>query len=262
MAVLKSIGGGRTGAKGRPGIALDLGDLRREAESLERDARAQADAIIAEARKERERIVAGAAEEGRTQGHEKGLAEGRETGRTEGHAAALAEMKTSLDNLARSWQEALEDLIDRRDHLASDARRDLVSLAAQIARRVVKRSIELDDSLVIDQVRAALDLVMRRTRLVLAVHPTDRALVEHALPDLTKRFADSSHIELVPDESLSRGSCVIRTEHGIIDAEINTQLDRMVEAMLGRDERPKPTPALSPPAPSSADPAPDEGPTE
>lgn len=238
--MLKSVevGGARAGVKAQSGIALDLGDLRREAERVEREAREKAEAIIADARRERARIVDGAAEEGRAQGYEKGLADGRETGRAEGRTAALAEMTGVLESVARSWQEALEELIDRRERLASDARRDVVALAAQIARRVVKRSIELDSSLVVDQVRAALELVLRRTRLVLAVHPADRAVVEEALPELTKRFDESAHVELIADESLSRGSCAVRTEHGQIDAEIDSQLDRMVEAMLGHDDRP------------------------
>jgi flagellar biosynthesis/type III secretory pathway protein FliH len=237
VAVLKSIEAGRTRTgNAHSGIALDLGDLRREAERLEREARAQADAILSEAREERARIVAGAAEEGHMQGYEKGLGEGREAGRAEGHAAALSEMRSALQSITGSWRDALEELIDRRERMASDARRDLVALAAEIARRVVKRSIELDGTLVVDQVRAALELVMRRTRLVLAVHPDDRALVEGALPDLTTRFGESAHVELTTDDSLSRGSCVIGTEHGRIDGEVEAQLDRMVEAMLGRTE--------------------------
>lgn len=233
MAVLRSAEPRRGGA----GIALDLGDLRREAEGIVRAAREQAEAIIVEARAERERILEGAGEEGRAAGHGEGLEAGREAGRVEGRAAAHEEMRGRLEEVASAWGAALDEFTSRREHVASETRRDVVALGVAIASRVVKRSIELDPSIVVDQVRAAVELVMRRTRLVVAVHPDDRALVEEAWGGISARFGEGGHAELITDGSLSRGSCIVRTEHGEIDAEVGRQLDRMVEAMLPREER-------------------------
>ncbi len=232
MAVLKSSASRRGGA----GIALDLGDLRREAEGIVRDAEARAATILEEAHRERARILEGAAEEGRAAGHAEGLEEGRAAGRGEGRAAAMAEMKAELERLASGWAAALDDFAGRRERVDSETRRDVVGLGAAIATRVIKRSVELDPSIVVDQVRASVELVMRRTRLVVAVHPEDRALVEEALPSLAARCGDGGHVELTDDASLARGSCVVRTEHGEIDAEVDRQIERMVEAMLPREE--------------------------
>jgi len=243
VAVLRSVEPRRGGA----GIALDLGDLRREAEGIVREARERADAILAEARAERERILTGAEDEGRARGHATGLEEGRTAGHAEGRAEALAEMRSSIEAMAGAWNAALDEFIHRREHLASETRRDVVGLGAAIASRVVKRSVLLDPSIVVDQVRGAVDLVMRRTRLVIAVHPEDRTLVEEAWASLAGRFGQGeggagaatggAHAELITDETLGRGSCVVRTEHGEIDADVDRQVQRMVEAMLPHEER-------------------------
>ena len=232
MAVLRSVEPRRGGA----GIALDLGDLRREAESMVSGARERAEAILEEARAERERILAGAEAEGRAAGHAKGLEEGRAAGHAEGRALALQELRERLDALAGAWEGALEGFTSRREHVASETRRDVVGLAAAIAGRVVKRSVELDPSIVVDQLNAAVELVMRRTRLVIGVHPDDMGLVEEAMVSLAARLGEGAHAELVADAGLTRGSCVVRTEHGEIDADIDRQVERMVEAMLPHEE--------------------------
>lgn len=216
----------------RRALVLDLGDLRRHGEEVVARARAEAAAIIEEARAERARLVQGGREEGFAEGRAAGEAQGLEEGRAEGRRRALTEMSARLGALDAAWSAALAKFEAERAEVLAAARESVIVLAAEIASRVTKRTIELDPAVVRDQLEAALGLTLRATRLVIRVNPEDRAIAAQALPELLKTLAGAAHAELAEDASLDRGSCVIRTDHGEVDASIGTQLDRMAGALL------------------------------
>lgn len=214
-------------------MRLDLGDLYRQGERIIADARTEADRIISAAKAERERLLSDAAAKGRADGKAQGHAEGMQAGRAEGKAAALAEFKTTLDQLQGAWLVAAEDFLKRREDMLLEAKTDVLRLAAEIARMVTKRALELDPTLVQNQLAAALAQVSRPTRLLVAVHPDDAPLVRDALPELAMRLASAEHAELVDDAALARGSVVVRLASGAaIDASVQAQLDAIINLLL------------------------------
>ena len=229
----------------REAIVLDLGDLREQGDRMVRASRAEADRTIAAARAERERILAGAEEKGRAEGYAAGLEQGQAAGREEARAAALAEHREALARVESAWQAALADFESRREDLVQGALRDVLRLAAQIAGRVTKRTIELEPRVVQDQLAAVLAVVVRPTELVVRINPEDRGVVQSALPGLMAAAPAIRHAEIVDDPGVERGGCLARTRAdaesgdaggGEIDARIGTQLDRIVESLLPRTD--------------------------
>lgn len=226
------------GVMARDAIVLDLGDLSRQGEALRAEAKRRADAILVEARAERERILTGVTEEARKAGYDAGYADGMARGRADGAAAAMQEHRERLSELDAAWSKSLEAHEAARESLLMMAHRDVLRLTAVIAEKVVKRAVELDASVVTRQMAAALSLLGRPTRVTIALHPDDEHAAREALPSLLSRLVNAKHADLVLEESFSRGSCIVRGDRGgEIDATIDTQLDRLVEALLpdGRD---------------------------
>lgn len=222
-----------TGSFTRDAIVLDLGDLSRQGEQIRARARAEADRIVAEAKAERDRLITGAVEEGRKAGTAQGLEAGRQQGILEGHQAALAEMREGLAMLQAGWMTALGAFDEERDRMLLEARQDVLRLAAVVAELVTKRAVVLDPGRVRDQLAAVLAVLARPTRLTVNVHPDDLGLVQDALPAMCEKYSAATHVEISPDPSLPRGSCVARSgTGGVIDASIRTQLDRIVELLL------------------------------
>lgn len=230
----------------RSAVVLDLGDLRRQGAIILQAARDQAAAIVAEARAERERIMAGAAETGRSEGLSQGRAEGLDSGQVEGRAAAIAEVRPRLELIETAWSNALGEFESTRTSMLRAAEVDLIRLALAIATRVTKRQVQVDPSIVVEQVRAVLGVISRPTALVVRVHPDDSPLLEAAMPSLKARIAAASEVELVQDQSIERGSCIAEmrgvagrsssepaaASGGEVDATIGTQLQRIAEVLL------------------------------
>ncbi len=233
----------------RQAVVLDLGDLHRQAEILRQQASDEAEQIRADALTERERIISGvrelAQEAGQKQGYEAGLIEGREAGRAE----AVEQHREELDQLIAGWSEALDQFESHRTNLLEHTRQDMLAFVIEIASRVTKKLVELDDTTALRQLEAALVLVIEPSRLVIETHPEDRSITESALPALLAHFANNTNARIVDSQDISRGSCILRTQHGCIDATIEHQIQRIADCLLGCE--PHPSADAPPPKPES-----------
>lgn len=218
----------------RDAIVLDLGDLRRQAQRLIDVARDEASRIQEEALGDRARIVEGADKVGYEQGFARGFEEGRAAGIEKGTQQAVASVQAELQKLSAGWTAALDTFNQTRDRFLAEGQQDVIRLAALIAAKVCKRQIELDPAIVAVQMAEVLSLVLRPTRLQVACNPEDRALLTRAMPAVVATSQNATSVELVDDATLPRGSCVARLAEGggMIDASIDTQLQRIVDALL------------------------------
>lgn len=219
-------------AYSRDAIVLDLGDLQKQGDLIIEAAKRKADEIVESAKRQRDRLLEGAAEHGKAQGFEQGKALGLEEGRAEGKAEALAESAPELTALSDRWTEAIDRFETERLLLLNQAMDSVLEFATEFAQRVTKRSITLDPEAACAQLEAALKMLLHPSRIVIVVHPDDRELVDEAMPMILLKFDEIEHAELLTDELLTPGSCVIRSGAEEVDADIQKQIDRLVDAVL------------------------------
>jgi flagellar biosynthesis/type III secretory pathway protein FliH len=221
----------------REAVVLDLGDLRAQAGRIIEQARQEAAAIIEDARRERDRLIEGASEKGHSEGRAAGHAEGRDAGVEEGRAAALEQCDERLSHVCASLQEGLDAFRVLRDQMLEEGRDDVLTFAISVAEQVARRTIDLDREAALRQCEAALAIVLRPSALVIAAHPEDLAILQDAAPSLLARFANAPDVRFVADDSLSRGSALVRTDRGVVEADVDAQIARIVECV-----RPSATP--------------------
>lgn len=232
----------------REAVVLDLGDLARQGEAIRQRALAQADQILTEARNEARRLAQSAAQQGQAEGLKRGLAEGQAKGAEAGRQEALARHSAALEALLKQWTDALNEFIASRQGLQIEARLDVLRLALAIAERIVYRTVELDPTVIEDQMAEALSLLARRSAVAIRVNPRDLEQAQAVLPQLVAQMHQCEHATIAADESLTPGGCVVQAGLTTIDASIETQLDRIVSALLPDDpglEGSEPPPAAA-----------------
>lgn len=101
------------------------------------------------------------------------------------------------------------------------------ALALAVARQLIGREVAADPSVLKELVTRATAEVGATRDLTVRLHPEDLAALEGphapALPDL----------RLVPDESMSRGGCVVETPGRVVDARIETSLLELFRKLDG-----------------------------
>lgn len=255
MALIRSK---QAAAMVREAVVLDLGDLARQGEAIKQRAVAQADQILKKAQDEARQIAHNSSKRGHEEGHKQGLVDGQRKGLEAGRKEALDQHLPAFQALQLQWTQALNTFIDSRAGLLTETRLDVLRLALAIAERVVFRTIELDPTVIEDQMAEALSLLARRSAVTIRINPGDMEQAQTVLPELVARMHQCEHATLVADESLTSGGCMIQAGTTTIDASIETQLDRIVAALLPDDPGLLPD---DPPEPLPADESPPEQPS-
>ncbi|MCH2145828.1 MAG: hypothetical protein MK082_11885 [Phycisphaerales bacterium] len=217
-------------------IALELEDMRSEASGILDAARAQANELLAQARAEADALRASILEQARVEGEQAGREAGLEQGRTEGMERIIAEVlepnRELFEQLGPAWREQLAHFGREREQLLDDARRELLGLALEIARRVTRRTVAFDESICAEQIAEAIELLGRPASLRISVSPRDHELIERALPGLLEEARVTEGVELLATDEVQRGGCIVSTGEGTVDARMETQLTRIAEALV------------------------------
>lgn len=226
MPVLKSE---HAVAAARDAVVLDMSDLRRQAARIIVRARMDAKEIVETAQNKKDQISTKAHDEaykiGQAEGFSNGLAEGREQGRME----AIEQHSQQLAQLEEAWIAAAESWEQQRQQIERETQKEVFEFAWSLGKKVIHRIVELDQSVIVDQLCMALDQVLRPMDVTVEINPEDRAVVEQALPNLKHRFSKLEHVRLIEDDQITRGGCIVRHGQGHVDATLQTQLQRIAE---------------------------------
>ncbi len=172
-----------------------------EAQSILDDARAEADAI----RKRAEEAY----EERKKQGYEDGVLDGQ---------MQQAEKMLETGMQAVEYLEGLE--------------RQIVEVVTTAVRKIVG---ELDDKeRIVRVVRTALEQVRGRQRVLVRVCPEEEPQVREALAPMLARTSSANGIELVADQRMKAGDCMLESEMGVVDAGLEVQLKAIEHALTAR----------------------------
>ena len=154
------------------------------------------------------------AEQARQKGHAEGLLQGQ--------AAAKRENQQTAGELAALWKSMQRPILNQD----SEVSEYLLALVVAISELVIRRELTTDQNLI----RSVLDeslssLAENESAITITLNPSDKALVEQLLDE--KRIT----ADLVADEAMLRGGCLIERGHGIVDATTEARIRGIVEQM-------------------------------
>ena len=153
-------------------------------------------------------------EQAKIQGHQEGIAagvaEGKAAGQKAGEQQALAAHNAALTELVKALTGISAQMNASRHQLEEEAGNAVVQLAVSIARKVTK------------------------------LDPSQRQTLLDALPALKMQWPSLAHVEIVDDPTLAPGGCRIRTRGGLIDADLDRQIDQIAHDLLPEANTEKP----------------------
>lgn len=183
------------------------------------DSQRQAEAIVSEAMSRAEEIRRQAREAGR----QEGMSEGVKTGLTSGAEMAQAEVGR-LRSIA-------EDAVRSRLAILEASEGELVTLALEVARTILGQEIHQNP----ETVRLVVERAMAQAKgagvMRLHVCPADEPLVRKHWPS-GQSDAQGRTWDVVGDEQVTAGGCLIEMPGGNVDARMETQLSRIREAFV------------------------------
>lgn len=189
------------------------------APSPEELAREEAERILGEARREADALR----REAREQGLADGMREGVEAGKAEGREEAVKELRATLDRWL-AMGDALAEAWRRRFEGVEEEARDLSVAAAE---QLVRGHLALKPESILDVVRDCLRHAAEADQITVLVSPKDVAILREAREDLAGVLKGTGRFEIVEEPKMEAGSCVVETRTQVIDATRATRVDRL-----------------------------------
>ena len=149
--------------------------------------------------------------------------EAYERGFNEGQKAGKEVGEKMVEALLKQYAQTLEELGGLRKEVLSASEREVVRLALEIARKVVKREVTIDEDVILALVKVAMNRLGEESVMTVRLNPRDIQSILRSRNAADRANVLNEAIKLVEDPLISRGGCLIETESGIIDARVEEQ---------------------------------------
>jgi flagellar assembly protein FliH len=157
--------------------------------------------------------------------------QGYNVGFEQGYAAGMAAAEQAVGNTLQRLSALVNGAQESHTAFFRSAERQVVDLALQIAQKVVEREVENMPDLAVNVIRAALEEMDARTAVRIRVSPDDEELLRRRWVQVVPPGVGADRIELQADERVQSGGAVIETTHGQVDAQLETKLAQLGNAL-------------------------------
>lgn len=198
---------------------------KRDADAIRNNAQGEAHEIIAQATSEAQRIKEQAKEAGFQEGFQEGFQAGFQKGLEEAQKRFLAEIDEA--------QRLKEEIIRERESLYQQFERDLVALAVDIAKRAIYDRLEADDEVLAQVVESTLRKIQGKVKVQLKVSKHDYRRISILKERVLSKLHHIESMDIIEDDFLSPGSCVVDTGRGTIDGSVDVRLREIEAVMVG-----------------------------
>lgn len=153
-----------------------------------------------------------------------------ERGRHDGEKTLREQLLQQRSEMVQMQQGVVDALRRAAPHVIQQSEAAMIQLALEAAQKVVAGlpiSVELVEAVVRETLRQAEDT----TEVTVQLHPDDLELLRRHESPVLKGAPGSGPLRFVSSSEVTRGSCLVQTRFGLIDARRETKLEQLRESL-------------------------------
>jgi flagellar biosynthesis/type III secretory pathway protein FliH len=202
-------------------IAFSFEDVAQHADQYVADVQTKAAAIIADAQQQAAEVT------------ERAEAQGRDAAMRAVEKVLDEKVGKRMETLLPALERVIVELADAKQAWLRHWEQSAVRLSAKIAERVIRRELNRSPEITLDLVNEALELAAGSPQIKISLNPADFETLGGQIEQLTQQIARTAETEIIADAAISAGGCRLETKHGVIDQQIETQLERIAAELIG-----------------------------
>lgn len=214
-------------------------EIKTQAEELKAQAEKQAQETLDAATAEAEKIVEDTKQEAKDlldkvqkEGYDTGYKEGKEQGIKDGKEKIEDELAEIVKQTNEKAQKTLQDAKELTAEYFTEAEDDIVKIVIMAIEKILPQHFLDAPQVILPVVREAINHVRDQKEIIIHVEPYSYDLILMARPEFKSMLTDgTATIEIVSDDALQPGDCVIETPNGGVDARLSTQLELLKKAV-------------------------------
>ena len=157
--------------------------------------------------------------------------EGHDAGYNEGFKKGEDAAKLEFSPFLETVQDLISNLPVFRKNMYKKVEREMVEMVVSLAKKVIHFEFSTRDDAVQEMIRLAVQSVLDRESMVIKINPADKGYAESFRPELHHLFSEIKNITFEAHSGVERGGCIVETNFGVVDAQIDKlgeQMDRIL----------------------------------
>ncbi|MEH7336028.1 FliH/SctL family protein [Neobacillus drentensis] len=160
------------------------------------------------------------------------LAEVKRQGFKEGYDEGMGKAEIDYFSKIQLAEEVLEKAYKEKKEIIKESEPFIIELSLQMAEKVIHKELETKPDVLIHMIKQSLFYSNERSMISICVSPDDFTFVQNQRNQLLESLEGQVEVKILPEHSIEKGGCVIRTSYGSIDARIDVQLKEIKQALL------------------------------
>lgn len=155
--------------------------------------------------------------------------------REEDELLKIQAQKEGFEEGFKAWTKAIADLENEIRMVRGEIEKTLAPIALKAAKKILGREIQLSENAVVDIVSNSLKAVSQHRKITIYVNKSDLNILDANRPRLREIFESLESLSLRERSDITTGGCIIETEGGIINAQLENQwrvLEKAFESLL------------------------------
>lgn len=195
---------------------------------LKQRTQAECDGMLNDAKQDAEQLRQRAREAGHNEGFEAGHHEGFEKGDKDAHD----ELKEIIDAANKKAQKTIQDAKEATAEYFIRAEDDIAKILMMAIEKILPQHFIDVPKEILPVVRESIKYVRDQKEVKVHVEPNSYDLVLTARGELQSLLTDGTAIlEIISDDALKPGDCVVETPNGGVDARLSSQMDALTNAV-------------------------------
>lgn len=155
-----------------------------------------------------------------------------EDGFVQGERNGVRMGEEKLNAIYGRFEELFLDIATIKERLYREAEKEILTMSVEIARKIVRKAVKVDEEILLTLIRVTLGKVARHSRVRILLNPLDHVAITRSGEVLERYRSEFENLEVVPDEKIEQGGCLLETSSGIFDARIAEQFREVEQELL------------------------------
>lgn len=130
----------------------------------------------------------------------------------------------------QKWAEHIKRFQEEISSVRNEYTKVLATVALKATQKIVGKAFEMDEKLVLNIVSNALKPVLQHKKITIYVNKADLESLENSRDQLKEQFEAIEALSIRERDDVSTGGCIIETEGGIINAQLDNQWNVLEKA--------------------------------
>ncbi len=165
---------------------------------------------------------------------EKAYGEAYKLGQEDGKKKAFDDFSKLITDSLAHLKSVTEEISEFKAQMFVENEEHFIKLIHHLVECIVYKTIQEDPSVTLSVLRKALDDTHSDEEIVLKLNKEDMEYLDTVTDSSKKPWENAKKIKIEVQEGINRGGCIIETNHGVIDARIETRIQKAWKSLESR----------------------------